>query len=269
MKTITVVVNGALGKMGREVTAAVCRDSELQMVGAVDIKAVQEKLLLPDSSGDVPLSADLSVILKSCDPQVLIDFTIAEAAMSAARIAVGQGVNLVIGTSGLLNGNLKEIDELSRANNVGAVVAPNFAIGAVVLLHLARIAAKYFEYAEIIELHHQEKADSPSGTALATAKAMLEARGKPFTYVPTKKETLGGCRGGQVDGVAIHSIRLQGLVASQEVVFGAQGQILSLRHDTMSRECFMPGVVLAIKEVVKRKGLVYGLDTLLDLKGER
>jgi 4-hydroxy-tetrahydrodipicolinate reductase len=269
MKTITVVVNGALGKMGREVTAAVCRDPGLKMAGAVDIKAVQEKLSLPDGPGEVPISADLNVILKSCNPQVLIDFTIAEAAMSAARIAIGQGVNLVIGTSGLSDDNLKEIDKLSKANNVGAVVAPNFAIGAVVLLHLARIAAKYFEYAEIIELHHQEKADSPSGTALATAKAMLEARGKPFTYVSTKKETLGGCRGGQVDGVAIHSVRLQGLVASQEVVFGAQGQTLSLRHDTMSRECFMPGVVLAIKEVVKRKGLVYGLDTLLNLKGER
>jgi len=269
MKTIAVVVNGALGKMGREVTAAVCRDVELQIVGAVDIKAVQEKLPLPDGSGDVPLSTELGVILESCNPQVLVDFTIAEAATAAARTAIGQGVNLVIGTSGISDDNLKEIDRLSKASNVGAVVAPNFAVGAVVLLHLARIAARYFEYAEIIELHHQEKADSPSGTALATAKAMSEARGKPFTYVPTKKETLGGCRGGQVDGVAIHSVRLQGFVASQEVVFGAQGQILSLRHDTMSRECFMPGVVLAIKEVVKRKGLVYGLDTLLDLKGER
>jgi 4-hydroxy-tetrahydrodipicolinate reductase len=255
--------------MGKEVTAAVCKDPGLKLVGAVDIKAVQEKLSLPDGSGEIPLSSDLSVILKSCRPQVLVDFTIAEAAMSAARIAIGQGVNLVIGTTGLSDDNLKEIGKLSKVNNVGAVVAPNFAIGAVVLLHLASIAAKHFEYAEIIELHHQEKADSPSGTALATAKAMLETRGKPFNYVQTKKETLGGCRGGQVDGVAIHSVRLQGLVASQEVVFGAQGQILSLRHDTMSRECFMPGVMLAIKEVVERKGLVYGLDTLLNLKGER
>jgi len=269
MKAITVAVNGALGKMGREVTAAVCRDPGMNLVGAVDIKAVQDKLLLPDGSGEAPLSSDLSAILKCCRPQVLVDFTISEAAIAAARIAAGQGVNLVIGTSGLSDDNLKEIDGLSRANNVGAVVAPNFAVGAVVLLHLARIAARYFDYAEIIELHHQEKADAPSGTALATARAMFEARGRPFTYVPTKKETLGGCRGGQVGGVAIHSVRLQGLVASQEVVFGAQGQTLSLRHDTMSRECFMPGVVLAIKEVVKRKGLVYGLETLLDLKGER
>jgi len=268
MKSITVVVHGALGKMGREVTSAVCRDPDLEMVGAVDIQAIQEYLPLPDASREVPLSSDLNSLLQNCHPQVLVDFTVAEASMSAARTAIKQGVNLVVGTSGLSDDNLSEIGRLSKANKVGAVVAPNFALGAAVLLQLAKTAARFFDHAEVIELHYHEKADAPSGTALATARAVLQSRGKPFVYPLTKKENLSGSRGGQIDGVAIHSVRLPGFVASQEVIFGAAGQTLSLRHDTVSRECYMPGVVLAIKEVVKRKGLVYGLDALLNLGGE-
>jgi len=265
MKPITVVVHGALGKMGREVTAAICRDPDLDMVGAVDIQAIQEHLALPNTSRRVPLSSNLNSLLQNCHPQVLVDFTIAEASMSAARIATKQGVNLVIGTTGLSDDNIREIDQLSKANKVGAVVAPNFALGAAVLLHLATTAARFFDHAEIIELHHHEKADAPSGTALATARAMLQSRGKPFIYSPTKKENLSGSRGGQIDGVAIHSIRLPGLMASQEVILGAPGQTLSLHHNIINRECYMPGVILAIKEVVKRQGLVYSLDSLLNL----
>ncbi len=266
MEQITVLVHGVLGKMGREVTAAICRDPELEVVGGVDIKATQEHLILPDGSRKVPLSADLSSLLRICHPKVLVDFSIADASISAARIALKQGVNVVVGTSGITDDNLKEIEQLSKANKVGAVVAPNFALGSVVLLHLATIAAKFFDHAEIIELHHHEKADAPSGTALATARDMVKSRGKPFTYPLTKRETLSGTRGGQVDGVAIHSVRLLGLMASQEVIFGAPGQTLSLRHDTISRECYMPGIIMAIKEVVKRQGLVVGLDTLLNLR---
>lgn len=266
MEPITVLLHGALGKMGKEVTAAICRDPELEMVGGVDIKATQEYLILPDGFKKVPLSRDLDSLLRVCHPKVLVDFSIADASMAAARIALKQGVNVVIGTSGITDDNLKEIEQLSKANKVGAVVAPNFALGSVVLLHLARIAARFFEHAEIIELHHHEKADAPSGTALATAREMVKSRGKPFTYALTKKETLSGTRGGQVDGVAIHSVRLLGLLASQEVIFGGPGQTLSLRHDTISRECYMPGVIMAIKEVVKRQGLVVGLDGLLGLK---
>lgn len=268
MEPIAVLVHGALGKMGREVTAAVCRDQELEVVGAVDIKATEEYLSLPDGSKKVPLCRDLESALKRCQPKVVVDFSIAEAAIAAARVALKQGVNVVIGTSGLTQENLKEIEELSRSNAVGAVVAPNFALGSVILMHLAKIAAKFFDHVEVIELHHHEKADAPSGTALATAQAMVESRGKPFIYPVTKKETLSGTRGGQIDGVAIHSVRLLGLMASQEVIFGAAGQTLTLRHDALNRECYMPGVILAIKEVVKRQGLVYGLDSLLNLKGE-
>jgi len=267
MEPITVLVHGALGKMGREITAAICRDSELEVVGGVDLKATQKHLILPDGSNDLPLSSDLDSLLEACHPKVLVDFTIAEASISAARTALKRGVNVVIGTSGLSEDNLKEIAQLSEANKVGAVVAANFALGSVVLLHLARIAAKFFDHAEVIELHHHEKADAPSGTAIATAREMVKSRGKPFVYPLTKKENLSGTRGGQVDGVAIHSVRLLGLMASQEVIFGAPGQTLSLRHDAISRECYMPGIIMAIKEVVKQQGLVYGLDALLNLRG--
>ncbi len=268
MKQITVVVHGALGKVGREVVTGVSRDPNLSLIGAVDVQAGQEYLDIPDINRKVPLAKDLGSLLASYRPQVIVDFTIAEAAMETARIAIKQGVNLVIGTTGISDSSLKEIEQLAEVSKVGVVVAPNFALGAVILMHLAKIAAKYFDHAEIIELHHNQKADAPSGTALATAKAMVQSRGKPFLHAPTKKENISGTRGGQVEGIAIHSVRLPGLVASEEVVFGGQGQTLSLRHDTINRECFVPGVILAIKEVVNLKGLVYGLDELLHLGGD-
>jgi len=144
------------------------------------------------------------------------------------------------------------------------VVAPNFALGAILMIHLAKVAAKYLDYAEIIELHHHLKADSPSGTALSTAKAMVAARGKPFFRPPEQGKT-SSSRGEAVEGVTIHSVRLPGLLAHQEVLLGGPGQTLSIRHDTIGRECYIPGIILAIKEVVKRQGLVYGLETLLGL----
>jgi len=262
MKPIKVVVQGALGRVGQEVVKAACAESEMQLVGAVELKVTKDSLTLPDDSGSVPFSADLDYILTSCQPDVLVDFTIAQAAVSAVRIATERGVNLVIGTTGLTKEDLNEIDRLATAHKVGAVVAPNFALGAVLMIHLAKIAAKYLDYAEIIELHHHLKADAPSGTALATARAMAAARGKPFLQ-PMGKATES--RGQQVEGATIHSVRLPGLMAHQEVILGGPGQTVSIRHDTINRECYMPGVMLAIKEVVKHRGLIYGLDTLLGL----
>ena len=264
MKPIRVVVNGALGRMGREVVNALCHEPETQVVGAVELQVPEEHLSLPDGSGTVPLSSDLAHILTTCQPDVLVDFTTAQAVMPAVRIATKQGVNLVIGTTGLTADELSEIDQLSKAHQVGAVVAPNFALGAVLMIHLAKVAAKYLDYAEIIELHHHQKADAPSGTALSTARAMAQAKGKPF-YRPPQQGKTSASRGEQVEGITIHSVRLPGLLAHQEVHLGAPGQTLSIRHDTISRECYMPGIILAIKEVAKRQGLVYGLDTLLGL----
>jgi len=264
MKPIRVVVNGALGKMGREIVNALCLEPETQIVGAVELKVAEDYLPLPNGSGKVPFSSDLEHILSSYHPDVLVDFTIAQATMPAVRIATKQGVNLIIGTTGLTSDELNEIDRLATAHQVGAVVAPNFALGAVLMIHLAKVVAKYLDYAEIIELHHHQKADAPSGTALATAKAMATARGKPFNR-PREQGKTSSSRGEEVEGITIHSVRLPGLLAHQEVLLGAPGQTLSIRHDTISRECYMPGIILAIKKVVKRRGLVYGLDTLLGL----
>ena len=264
MKPIRVVVHGALGRMGRQVTEAVCQEPGMEVAGAVDLKVAQEQMPLPDGSGKVPSSSDLDHIITSCQPDVMVDFTIAQATMPAVRIATSRGVNVVVGTTGLTTDDIAEIDRLSTAHQVGAVAAPNFALGAVVMMYLAKVAARYFDYAEIIESHHLLKADAPSGTALSTAKAMAEAKGKPF-QLPKQKKRFDS-RGEQVEGVTLHSVRLPGLMAHQEVILGASGQTLRIRHDTINRECYMPGVMLAIKEVVKRKGLTYGLDALLGLR---
>jgi 4-hydroxy-tetrahydrodipicolinate reductase len=263
MKPIKVVVYGALGKMGQTLVDALCREPDMQLVGTVDIKAVEKQLPLPDGSDTVPLSSKLEDILSVTRPEVVVDFSVAAAVMPAVRLSAEQGVNLVIGTSGLTADDIKEIDRLAKAKGVGVAVIPNFALGAVLMMHLAKIAGKYFDFAEIIELHHHLKADAPSGTAIATAQAMAKAKGKPFS-IPSGKVSAG--RGEQVEGVSIHSVRLPGLLAHQEVIMGGAGQTLKIRHDTIGRECYMPGVMLAIRGVVKRKGLVYGLETLLGLE---
>ena len=263
MKPIRVVVHGAVGRMGQTLVDTLCREPDLQLVGAIDLKAAEDKLPLPDGSA-VPFSSDLDYILFECQPEVLVDFSTAKAVMPAARQAAERGVNLVIGTTGLAADDVKEIERLAKAKGVGVVIAPNFALGAVLMMHLAKIAGKYLDHAEIIELHHEGKLDAPSGTALATAKGMAQARGKPFSTPPADKKS--DSRGKQVEGISIHSVRLPGLIAHQEVILGGAGQTLSIRHDTSGRESFMPGVMLAIKEVVKKKGLTYGLDSLLGLE---
>lgn len=262
MEAIRVVVQGASGNMGRQVISAVCREPGMQVVGAIELKPAGSQLQLPDDAGSVPISADAASLLESCQPDVLVDFSIARATMPTVRTAIERGVRPVIGTSGLSTEDIAEIDRLALAGNIGAVVAPNFALGAVLMIHMAEIAARYMDNAEIIELHHDGKVDAPSGTALATAAAMAAARGKPFLAPPPGD---AASRGKQVSGIAVHSVRLPGLLAHQTVMLGAPGQTLTIRHDSISRECFMPGVILAIREVMQRKGLVFGLDSLLGL----
>jgi 4-hydroxy-tetrahydrodipicolinate reductase len=264
MQTIKVVVHGALGKVGKEVVSAICRDKETRLVGAVDTNVNQNYLSLPDGSGQVPFSNNLESILTGTKPDVVVDFSITKATMPAVRVATASKVHLVIGTTGLSQADLTEIDGLAKTNGVGVVVASNFALGAVLMMHLSQIAAKYFDYAEIIELHHHLKADAPSGTALTTAREMTKSRGKPF-LLPSENDPTMKSRGEQVEGIPLHSIRLPGLMAHQEVIFGIAGQTLSIRHDTINRECYTPGVLLAIKEVVKHQGLILGLAPILGL----
>jgi 4-hydroxy-tetrahydrodipicolinate reductase len=160
---------------------------------------------------------------------------------------------------------LRELDAACMEKGVGAVVAPNFAIGAVVMMHLAKVAARFFDYAEITEMHQQNKADAPSGTAVITAREMVEARGRPFEHTMPEKDTLPGARGAVYEGIALHSQRMPGFVAHQEVVLGGLGQTLRIRHDSNGRESFIPGVLIAVREVLNRRELVYGLDKLIGL----
>jgi len=251
--------------MGQEVLAAVCCDPELSAVAAVEKAAEQDYLPLPDGSADIPLSTHLEASIEAAQPDVLVDFTIRDATMQAVRVAVPHGMRLVVGTTGLTAADLEEIDGLCRRHGVGAVIAPNFALGAVVMMHLARIAAKYFDWAEIIEMHHERKVDAPSGTSLSTARQMVEARGRGFCTATTEKETLAGSRGADYQGIALHSVRLPGFLAHQEVILGTAGQTLKIRHDQISRQAFMPGVILAIKKVMELREPVFGLDKLLGL----
>ncbi len=263
---IKVLVAGALGRMGKEVVAAVCADRELDLAGAVDKKAVEEYLSLPGGLGLIPLGRDLEPMLARVKPRVMVDFTHPEAVMENVRVALRHGVVPVVGTTGLTQQNLKEIESLCASTGTGCFVAPNFAIGAVLMMYFSRIASRYFTAAEIIELHHEGKADAPSGTALRTAEQMLAARGKRFEDGSTTQTFVEGSRGGEMDGIHIHSVRLPGLVAHQEVLFGGMGQTLSIRHDSINRESFMPGVIMAIRKAPRLTGLVLGLDRLMGLE---
>lgn len=262
---VKVLVSGS-GKMGREVLSAVSRERDMEPVGVVDALAGHEEYLsLPDGGGLIPFGSSAADLITRTQPDVAVDFTNAEWTPVLAKEALEAGVRLVIGTTGLPEGFVLALEEACRERGVGAVIAPNFAIGAVLMQHLARICAGFFDYAEVIELHHEGKADAPSGTAIATVKAMAEGRKLGFLRASAQRETVKGTRGGELEGVTIHSVRLPGLVAHQEVIFGAAGQTLTVRHDSTSRESFMPGVVLAIREVMERKELVVGLDRLIGL----
>ncbi len=263
MAAIRVVVHGVLGKMGREVVAALSREADIEPVGGVDKAARGDRFELPDGQGSIPLSSNLDHVLGLTKPQVMVDFSQAEATMAAAQVAASHGVNLVIGTTGLSEGNLQQLDRIAREQSVGIFVGPNFARGAVVLMHLAKQAAPFFDYAEIVEMHHEAKIDSPSGTAMALARAI--AQNKEFKHNRPEKEPLPGARGGEYKGISVHSMRMAGRSAHHEVTFGIAGQTLTLRHDTLGRDCYMPGIIKAIHEVVGLKGLVVGLDKILGL----
>jgi len=264
MQDINVVVHGVFGKMGREVLDVLCREADLNPTGAVSRSAEPgASSTLPDGSGTIPLSNSLQDVIGAA--HVVVDFTTASGALAAMRTAVPRGVNVVTGTSGLSDLDLQEAESLAREHQVGIIVAPNFALGGVLMIHLAKIAARFFDYADLNEVHHEAKVDAPSGTAMAIARAVAEGKGRPFLAPKAEKETIPGTRGGEHEGVTIHSGRMPGRVAHHELVFGMLGQTLTIRHDSINRESFMPGVVIAIREAVKKPGLTIGLEKIMGL----
>ena len=260
---ISVVVHGAAGRVGIEVVRAVSAAPDMTLAAAVDRVPQADAPALPDG---VPYYTDIRHAIEHAVPDVVVDFTNAQFSARLVDAALEHGVRPVIGTSGISDEVLGRLRAGCAERQLGGVVAANFALGAVVLLHLAKIAARYFDYAEIIELHHAGKVDAPSGTALQTARDMRAARGSDFEYPEPELEHVPGARGAVEGGVGLHSIRLPGLVAHQEVLFGGQGQTLTLRHDSTGRDSFMPGVLLAVREVMQRDVLVEGLDTLIGLR---
>lgn len=244
---IRVGVLGARGRMGSEVVRAVEAAKDMEVVAAID--------------ADDPLQA-----LVDSGAQVVVDFTHPDVVMGNLEFCIANGIHCVVGTSGFDNAKLAAVEELlADKPEVGVLIAPNFGIGAVLLMRFSEIAARYYESAEIIELHHPRKADAPSGTAAHTARLIAAAREgmDPMPDATTQEEP--GARGAVVDGVRVHSLRISGMIAHQEVVFGGESETLTIRQDSLHRTSFMPGVVLGVREIVSRPGLAVGLDKYLDL----
>jgi 4-hydroxy-tetrahydrodipicolinate reductase len=255
--------------MGLFVCNAVLDAPDLELV-AVVARATGAGRPLRDLVPDAPeglLVADSLPELVAAGAEVVVDFSRPDATAAAAEGLLADGVHLVSGTTGLPAGLMDDLAALAgKADHGNAVWAPNFALGAVLAMHFAAVAGRFYPAAEVIELHHQGKADAPSGTALRTARAIAAAReGDRGDAGAAGAESVAGARGGEVDGVRVHSVRLPGLVAHQEVIFGGQGEVLTLRHDSLDRSSFMPGVLLAVREVATRPGLTVGLEPLLGL----
>ena len=248
-EAIRVGVLGARGRMGQQVCKAVDAAPDLDLVAMVD-------------AGDWLFS------VADADSQVLVDFTHPDVVMDNIRFAIDQGIHAVVGTTGMTDERLDTVREwLADSPSTGVLVVPNFGIGAVLSMKFAQLAAAYYQSAEVVELHHPNKVDAPSGTAVRTAQLIAAARRDAgLGAAPdATTQTLDGARGADVDGVRVHALRIAGMVAHQEIVFGAEGETLTIRHDSLDRVSFMPGVLLGIRNVVSRPGLTVGLEALLDL----
>ncbi len=260
---IKVGVTGALGRMGKEVIKTVINNPDMRLVCAID--KFGTGLNVYES---VAIESDIVKSIELNKPDIIVDFTEPSAVFQNAKTYLENKVKPVIGTTGLSNEQIEELKKLSKQNDTGCLIAPNFAIGAVLMMMFAKTAAKYFNNAEIIELHHNQKKDAPSGTAIKTAQMMAEVNPDMQTGNIKDTEIIKGARGGLFNeegrgNINIHSVRMPGFVASQEVIFGANGQILTIKHDTSNRECFMSGVELAIKYVYDNNDFIFGLENIL------
>ncbi len=243
---IKVGVFGYKGRMGATVCDAVRADPELDLVACVDLEESSDEMVAGGA-------------------EVAVDFTAPDAVKENVRFCLANGIHIVVGTTGLTAADHGEIASWQAASEANVFIAPNFAVGAVLMMEFARKAAPHFATAEIVERHHEKKLDAPSGTALRTADLMNEGRAQPWSRAEGSTESLAGSRGGEVDGIRIHSLRVPGSVAHQEVILGSSGETLTIRHDSLERTSFMPGVLLAIKKGADLKGVTVGLENLLDL----
>lgn len=254
---IKVAITGALGRMGQETVRAVLADETLELVGIADTRVTDRQYY------GLTVYHEVEDMLIKAKPDIMVDFTVPASVMANAVQAIKHQVTPVIGTTGLSDSDLIMLEQQANRYDIGVAVIPNFAIGAVLMMKMAREAAQYLPQVEIIELHHDQKLDAPSGTAIKTAHMIADNRGHFNDERPFSEERVAGARGGNVEGIPIHSVRLPGLLAHQEVLMGGRGELLTIRHDSFSRECFMPGVILVIKRMHGKKGLINGLENLL------
>jgi len=264
-KKIKVVVAGALGKMGQESVRTILEAEDLELVGAVVRKNADEigcdigEIIGLEACG-IEISDNLKDCLQRTQAQVMLDFTVPGVVCQNACISLECGARPILGATGLNGQDMHELARKSEYLGSAVLIAPNFSIGMILLIEAAKKIAKYFPHAEVIELHHDKKIDAPSGTSIKTAHELS----KIITSAPQELSNNSTPRGELVENIKVHSIRLPGLLAHEEILFGGLGQLTTLRHDTFNRAAFMPGVLLAIRQIMNKNGLIYGLENLLD-----
>ncbi|MBP3040446.1 4-hydroxy-tetrahydrodipicolinate reductase [Bacillaceae bacterium Marseille-Q3522] len=267
MKTIKIAIAGPRGRMGSEAVKLVTETKEYQLSAVVDYKHGGK--MLSDLQGfqtisGVPVFENVESCFAAEHIDVFIDLTTPEAGVHHTRTALQHGVRPVVGTTGFTAENLQELERLCKEKQLGCIIAPNFALGAVLMMKFSQMAAKYFSDVEIIEMHHNEKLDAPSGTAIKTAELISKVREAKKQGHKNEKETITGARGADLEGMRIHSVRLPGLIAHQQVLFGADGQALTIRHDSFHRKSFMSGVKLSVDTVLTLDKLIYGLENIIE-----
>jgi 4-hydroxy-tetrahydrodipicolinate reductase len=267
MNKIKIIIAGPRGRMGREAVQLAANTEHFELTAVIDHK--NDRMMLSDLEGfhtisNVPVYTDLERCLQTTEADVLIDLTTPEVGMYHARTALKYNVRPVVGTTGFTKADLKELEQVCSEKELGCIIAPNFAIGAVLMMKFSQMAARYFADVEIIEMHHDQKLDAPSGTAVKTAEMIAAIREPKQQGHPDEKETVKGSRGGNIEGMHIHSVRLPGLVAHQQVLFGSAGETLTIRHDSYNRNSFMSGVKIAVETVMNLNSFVYGLENILE-----
>src|SRR5690625_87007 len=265
---IKIIVAGPRGRMGSEAVNMINEEPNFQLVACIDRKNNGKYLSDIDSMPNlkVPIFEDAEECFTSIEADVLVDLTVPSVGFNHTKLAIEHKVRPVVGTSGFTDKQIKELTHLAADKEVGCIIAPNFAIGAVLMMQFVQMASKFLPDIEIIEKHHDQKLDAPSGTAMKTVDLISKVRPVKNQGHPEEVETLEGARGAEKHGIRVHSIRLPGLVAHQEVILGGQGQTLTIQHDSFNRSSFMSGVKLAVEHVLSIHTLIYGLENILDLE---